>query len=301
MAFEKSNLKMATRGMVFQMFKNVADMIDNGTVDPTVPGTGSTTTGSTDTGSTTVVKAGNLDVSLNASSPANGSSIPYNGVVSFGKVDLQAGSSDVSVNSIKMKRTGLGQSSDISRVYFERNGVRISSRANVNSDNEVITTFTPALVVKAGSKETLDLVVEMAASVSALGGEHALNSLVIDSSALTTNGGFATPLLRTANYAVRQATFTSQNVTTNYNGNETQTELGKFQLQNGGGSQVIDLNLRAITLRNVGNSSATSLSNLGLYRGGVKVSTDVILNGRDVTFAVNDTVKDAQSAVYTIL
>lgn len=264
--------------------------------DPTVPSTGTVTTGTT-----VEVKAGNLDVSLNASSPTNGSSIPYNGVVSFGKVDLQAGSSDVSVNSIKMKRTGLGQSSDISRVYFERNGVRISSRANVNSDNEVITAFTPALVVKAGSKETIDLVVEMTGNVLALGGEHALNSLVIDSSALTTNGSFATPMLRTSNYAVRQATFTSQNVTTNYNGNETQTELGKFQLQNGGGSQVIDLNLRAITLRNVGNSSATSLSNIGLYRGGVKVSTDVILNGRDVTFAVNDTVKDAQSAVYTIL
>lgn len=54
MAFEKSNLKMATRGMVFQMFKNVADMIDDGSVDPTVP----PTTGTTNTGSTTVeVKA----------------------------------------------------------------------------------------------------------------------------------------------------------------------------------------------------------------------------------------------------
>lgn len=276
------------RGHLTLMLYRLADMAVVDPVDPTPINTG------------TVVKAGNLEVSLSASSPANGSSIPYNGVVSFGKVDFKAGSSDVTVNTVKMKRTGLGQPGDVSRVYFERNGVRISSRANVNSDGEVITTFTPALVVKANSTESLDLVVEMSANVSALGGEHAFASIMIDSSAANNNGAFSTPLLRTSNYAVRTATFTSQSVTTTYNGNETQTELGKFQLQNNGGSQVIDLNVRAITLRNVGNSNATSLSGLALYRGGVKVSNDVILNGRDVTFTLNDNVKDAQSAVYTI-
>ena len=67
-----------------------------------------TNTGAVSTGVfAPVAKKGALDVSLNAASPVNGSSIPYNGVVSFGKVDFKAGSSDITVNTVKMKREGL--------------------------------------------------------------------------------------------------------------------------------------------------------------------------------------------------
>lgn len=125
-------------------------------------------------------------------------------------------------------------------------------------------------------------------------------SSMIDSSAATVNGSITTPTLRTAAYSVRSITFTNQNIATTYQGNEDTVELGKFQLQNIG-SNTINANIKAITFRNVGNGdAASSLSDLKLLRAGSAVSTSVILNGRDVTFVLADTITDGQTASYTI-
>jgi len=107
--------------------------------------------GETETpGEETEVLAGGLQLSLGANSPANGASIPNNGIVSFGEIQFTAASSDVRVNSITLTRQGLGDRSDIDRVYFERNGVRVSSRGSLASDGVVTVSFSPALTVKAG-------------------------------------------------------------------------------------------------------------------------------------------------------
>jgi len=206
MKFEKSNLKMATRGMVFQMFKNVYDMIEDGSVDPIIPGTGTTTTGTTVVPGN-VVKAGELGVVLNPSSPANGSSIPKVGASTFGTFDLTAGSADVSVYTVELARSGLGNYSDFQRVYFEKNGVRVSSRGTVASDNKVVVSFAPALVVKAGSTLSIDLVGELSGTDA--GGEHKFSSTAINSSAITVNGSMVSPMLRTSDYQVASVTVSS--------------------------------------------------------------------------------------------
>ena len=88
---------------------------------PVLPGTG-------DTGQVVEVKAGNLELSM-VSAPANGSSIPSAGVVTFGKFSFAAGSDDISVRSVVVERAGLGARDDVSRVYFEKDGIRISGRS----------------------------------------------------------------------------------------------------------------------------------------------------------------------------
>lgn len=67
------------------------------------------------------VKAGSLNLSLGAGTPANGASIPSVGTVPFAAIAFNAGSSDIRVHSVTVERFGLGQRSDIDRVYFERN------------------------------------------------------------------------------------------------------------------------------------------------------------------------------------
>lgn len=297
-----ANLNSAmSRGDVFLVLYRLANS-DNGdlcTLDPTLPGCTDNGTGSTNTG--TVVKEGDLQISLNPSTPANMSSIPNTGSSKYAIVDFTAGSKDVSLNSVTLMRSGLGSYTNFNggRLYFESNGVRISSRANVASDDIVNVSFVPALVVPAGKTVSVDLIAELAGAPT--GAENKFTSTVIDSSAATVNGKIETPTLRTAAYAVRSLAFTNQNNNTTYQGGETTNELGKFQLQNNGGSSTIDVKVQSITLRNVGNSDmGKSLSNLSLMRAGNKVSTSTIISGRDVTFVLADTIKDGQSATYTI-
>jgi len=122
---------------------------------------------------TPVVTGGNVEVSLNPAS-AGSQTVPNKGLVTFGKFDVTAGSQDVSVNSISLKREGLSNRSDISRVYFELNSKRVSSRASININEEAIVSFTPALVIKAGSTLSLDLVVELSTATNGatVGAEH---------------------------------------------------------------------------------------------------------------------------------
>lgn len=274
------------RGHLLLMLYRLADM--DVIVDPT-PNTGDV-----------VVKAGNLDVALNAASPANGSSIPYNGVVSFGKVDLTAGSNDVTVNTVKMKRQGLGQYTDFSRVYFELNGARVSSRSTVNSDNEAVVTFSPALVVKAGTTTTLDLIAEMAATQSQLGGEHQFASTLVDSTAQTTNGSFTTPLLRTSNYAVAGITVSAAGAPNTYNidADKLQT-LGEFRVAN---TSSRDLNFKSVMLYNSGTAQTEFLKDVAIYRNDVLVSNAAVVNGRYITFTTSsaDLIKQGTTALYTV-
>lgn len=251
MSQEKSNAKMATRGMVFQMFKNVADMIDDGSVDPTVP----PTTGTTNTGSTTVeVKAGNLDVTLGAGSPANMSSIPNNGVVEFAKVNLSAGSADVKVHSITFRREGLGERTDFDRVYFEKNGVRISSRSSLTSDGMVTLSFSPSLTVKAGSSEMVDLVASLVGAPA--GSEHRFVATAVSSSAVDATFSVTTPTLRTTTYTVGTVAFTAQGSNTTVQGSETNYEIGRFRLDNLSNNDK-EVTVKAITFRNAGDGDLT--------------------------------------------
>jgi hypothetical protein len=247
------------------------------------------------------VKAGDLQVSLNPSSPATMSSIPNNGVSRFATVDFTAGSKDVTINTVSLKRSGLGSYTDFAgggRIYFEVAGYRVSSRSTVSSDDSATLSFAPALVVAAGKTVSVDLMAELVSAP--VGTENNFMSTSIDSSAATVNGSIMTPTLRTASYSVRTISFTNQNVLTTYQGNEETVELGKFQLQNIGGN-TINAKVKAITLRNVGNgTAATSLTDLKLLRAGNAVSTSVVMAGRDVTFLLMDTITDGQTASYTI-
>ena len=134
---------------------------DEVTVDPTEP---------TEPTDPIVVVGGDVMVSLNPMSPS-AQTVPNSGLVPFGKFDVTAGDSDTILNSITLKREGLSERTDISRVYFERNGMRVSNRSNVSIDDEVLLSFSPALAVQAGQTVTLDLIVELDTGAQT-GAEH---------------------------------------------------------------------------------------------------------------------------------
>lgn len=181
---------------------------DEDTVDPTDPTT------PTDP---IVVVGGDVMVSLNPMS-ASAQTVPNSGLVPFGKFDVTAGDSDASISAITLKREGLSMRQDIRRVYFERNGTRVSSRANVTVDNTVLLTFSPALVVRAGQTVTLDLVVELDGPAT-VGAEHRF--AVLTASDVEANGNVQgtypvrTATMRLGSYVVEAVTATVVNSAAN--------------------------------------------------------------------------------------
>ncbi|MEI7477903.1 MAG: hypothetical protein WCJ81_05420 [bacterium] len=302
-----ANLSSAiTRGDALLLLYRVANSSSSDlcAIDPALPGCSNTNTGGTTTGTVTppVVKAGDLQVSMNPSSPAEYSSVPYVGTVKFASVDFTAGSKDVTLYGVELKRAGLGQSSDISRVYLESAGVRVSSRGAVASDEKVSLSMLSPIVVKAGTTETLDVLVEL--SAASAGGEHKFVSTAINTSAATVNGSIATPTLRTANYDVASVNVAKAGAGSTWKANDTMIEIGQFKLQNNGstGGTTKDVLFKAITLRQLSGADMVNLDNIYLERDGQKVSTSTILNGKDVTFSLGngDTIKDGNVATYYV-
>lgn len=145
-----------TRGDAMLMLYRVANgtSADLCAIDPSLPGCKDVVT-------PPIVKKGDLNVALNPASPANYTSIPQVGSVKFATVDFTAGSSDVSLFSVSLKRSGLGTTADLSKVYLEKDGIRVSSRGTFSSDNTTVLSFAPALVVPAGKTVSLDLYVDV--------------------------------------------------------------------------------------------------------------------------------------------
>lgn len=245
----------------------------------------------------TEVKAGDLSLSLASGTPANMTSIPQNGIVNFAVVDFKAMSEDVKVNSVTVTRQGLGQRADISRIYFERNGMRVSGRASLSTDNTAVISFSPALIIKKNSTETLDLVVNVVAATA--GGEHAFKVTNVNSSAASSSFNITTPTLRTSNYKVGKVEFDTLGSAQSVRAGESNVELGQFKLTNTSTDNK-ELQVKAVTFRQNESADLKNLSSLAIYRDGDKVSTDVVVNGKEVTFALNNKLTDGQSSIYYI-
>ncbi|MDP2104012.1 MAG: S-layer homology domain-containing protein, partial [Candidatus Gracilibacteria bacterium] len=260
--------------------------------------TGTDTTTDT-TGTTTTVAAGDLEVGLGAASPVNGAQIPSTGIIRFSVVDFTAGGSDISVNTVELNKAGLTSIPSGTKVWFEKNGTRLSGKASFTSENNAVVSFAPALVVKAGSTESLDLYVEL--TNGSIGSDMQFTSAAIVSSAVNTTGSFTTPALRVTSYTVASSTFTAQTSGQTYNASSDAVEFAKFTVANTDtNSDTRDLKLQSIALYQSGSADLTNLSDITLERNGIVVSSVAVVSGKTLTITASDTIKDGASAIYIL-
>ncbi len=247
----------------------------------------------------TETKAGTLNVSLNSDSLANGTQVPKVGIIKFASVDFKANSSDVTLKTVTLKKVGLASIPPSTRVRFEKGGIRISGKAAFTSDGTAIISFAPTYVVKANATETLDLYVDLSTSA---GNDFQFASDSFGTTAKTVNWGFTTPSLRTADYTVASLTVSAASATGTANVTDNGMELGAFKVDNTNytGSETRDVVFKSITLRQDGNASLSNLDNIILERNGAVVASNPVVNGREITFTVGDTIKNATSATYYI-
>ncbi|EKE29673.1 MAG: hypothetical protein ACD_2C00125G0001 [uncultured bacterium (gcode 4)] len=272
---------------------NLDDILNGGT------STGSTTP--TTTGSTTPVKAGDLNISLNPASPAVGTQVPMSGIIRFAVVDFKAASSDVTLSSVELKKAGLSTVSSSTKVWFEKNGLRLSGKASFTSEGNAIVSFAPSIVIKAGATESLDLYVQLADSVA--GTDYQFVSGNILSSAQNVAGAFMTPVLRTANYTVATFNAAAASSGADYKASNDVIELGAFKIsatKTGSVTETRDEKFQSVTLYQSGTANLTNLSNIVLVRNGQVISSGATVAGKALTFVVNDIIKDGATATYYI-
>lgn len=235
-----------------------------------------------------VVTGSGLMVSLNAATPA-AASVPDNGTrIPFAKYNLTAANDGaVTLNSITVTRTGLSDASVFTKVWAEKDGVRVTSQKTISSNDEAILTFSPVLTINAGQTVTI----EIFASVSNAGGNAALSiasASAVSATAASITGSFPVTgnLMSFTNYSVAQVEFDGGDGTKAPKVGDTKADLGSFNLSFATTSK--DVIFKSVTLRNGGSEDlAKSLSNLYLEKNGTAISGNAVIDGRLATFTVN--------------
>jgi hypothetical protein len=262
----------ASRGEAFKIASCVAypeDMTEEPT--PEEP----TSTGSTSTG---VVTAGSVTVSLEGTATAQ--YVPKNASsVKVGTVKLMAGTSDVTVSSLTVSRSGLGNASDIlagQGIRAAQNGVIVSSSSDYyNSTSQKGNVyFYPALKIAAGTSQTVDILVNLS------GAENSQHQFTLDSVNAGTAGVTGAPitlgLLNTTSY-VTSSVAVSGNYSYAATPGKTQQTIAKVDFT--AGSR--DITLGAFTLTRSGSNDLTKkFANVAVFKNGVKVADGTLTSDK---------------------
>jgi hypothetical protein len=256
-----------------------------------------------------VVTGSGLMVSLSSATPA-AANVPENGVrIPFTTVNLTASSDGAStINSIVIRRTGLSSYNSFDKIWAEENGITVASKKSLNSNDEATLVFSPALTIAAGQTQSIDIIGSFTAN-NTLGGNAALS--IVSASSVNSTSAAVTGSFPITGNSMSLTSYQVTNLGIQSAGNaaptvkvgDTNVELGGFQL--GANSPAKDVTIKTITLKNNGVEDLTkATANLYLEQAGVKVSTATTINGRFVTFTLNngayDMLKDDGSKVFKI-
>lgn len=279
-----------TRGEAFKLSACVGGFDMEPPLPPVVdPGTntGTTSTGTTSTG----VTLGSLTVVLDGTAVAQ--YVPKNASsVKVGSVKLTAGTKDVTVRSLTVVRSGLGDATDITAsngIRAAQSGVIISSSSDYyNSTSQKGNVyFYPALVVKAGTSTSVDVLVNLAGKENS---QHQFALESVNADATVSGAPVTLGLLNTTSYSTSSVTV-SGNYSYSVNPGKTQQNVAKVDVT--AGSR--DTKVIGFTLTRSGSADFTKrFANVNVYKNGVKVGTAVVtsekiaVSGLDTTLSAGN-------------
>jgi len=256
-----------------------------------------------------VVTGSGLTASLSSATPA-ATSVPQNGArVPMAKVNLTAANDGaITVSSITVNRVGLSTYNNIDKVWAEKDGVIVASKKSMNSNDQSILTFSPALTVNAGQTVSLDLIVSLKLDNGVSAGNIGLSiasASAISASAASVSGTFPITgnLMSATNYSVVNVSISnSSSASSTVKVGDEKIELGHFELGFQGTAK--DATIKSIMLKNNGVEDLSKATmNLYLEQAGNKVSTSYTIDGRYVTFYFAnglDLLKDDASKIFYV-
>lgn len=265
-------------------------------------------------------QTGTVNTGVNASGDLDVSVVNYSATVKSAPKGIFvantlkfAASEKITLDTLTLKRTGLGSQKDIKKVWLERNGVAVTNAASVGSDGLAVLNFkSNRNVVNTDAKtQELDLVVELESNAT-IGAELAFDLVGATSSAKNTTVKGSTSTYRVSAYAVVKLTVDVVNkngvnagnlIPVEYKlGNAKDYVIGEFSLESDSRSDDRDITVRSLTFRNNGSLDfEDTFKNIKVYRDSKVVSNNVEVNGKDITISLDkDPVKANRKAIYTI-
>lgn len=265
-------------------------------------------------------QTGTVNTGVNASGDLDVSVVNYSATVKSAPKGIFvantlkfAASEKITLDTLTLKRTGLGSQRDIKKVWLERNGVAVTNAASVGSDGLAVLNFkSNRNVVSTDAKtQELDLVVELENNAT-IGAEFAFDLVGATSSAKNTTVKGVTSTYRVSAYEVVKLTVDVVNkngnngsalIPTEYKlGNSKDYVIGEFSLESNSRSDDRDITVRSLTFRNIGSLDfEDTFKNIKVYRDSKVVSNNVEVNGKDITISLDkDPIKANRKAIYTI-
>ncbi len=223
---------------------------------------------------------GNLQVSLASDTPP-AQTVPKNAAsVAMAKYNLTAGSGDVTVTGLRIRRIGVGATSDFSNVYlYDGNGNRLTTGRTINSSTNIVEFHGLNIMVGAGQTKSVVMVGDFS-SPSTTGGQHAFEitdaaSVVIPSG--TVSGSFPVRgnVFTVGTTSAGRLDVQKGTTPTNPNIGAQNAEISNFKLT----ANTNDIEVRRITLIQAGSVSNSDLTNLELWTGTTKVASAAALVG----------------------
>ena len=248
------------------------------------------------------VIAGDLDVSVvDYSSEVR--SAPR-GVFTANTIKFNA-SQEIQLDSLTLKRTGLGSQKAIKKIWLEKNGVAVTNSASVGSDGLAVLNFKSNRDVISSATE-YQVVIELNADAT-VGDEFAFALQAVESTAKNTTISGTTNTYRVSAYtvvslkAVATAYSASNNIEYKVGSNQDYI-IWEFSLESDSKSDDRDIYVKSITFRANGKIDfADTFKNVKVYRDSKVVSNNVEVNGKDVTISLDkDVIKANRKAMYTI-
>ena len=214
-------------------------------------------------------------------------------------------SEKIQLDSLTLKRSGLGSQKSISKVWLEKNGVAVTNSASVSSDGLAVLNFKSNRDTISEATE-YQLVVELNQGTQYQGDEFAFELKSAESTAKNTTISGTTTTYRVSNYQVVELTarVNAYNAsTTEYDlGNASDYIIWEFSLESDSKSDDRDIYVKSLTFRNAGDLNfEDTFKNIVVYRDSKIVSKNVEINGKDITISLDkDTIKANRKAIYTI-
>jgi hypothetical protein len=230
---------------------------------------------------TTTPVGGSISASLASDTPA-AATVPKNASsVMLAKYNFTAGTQSALITGLRVRRIGVGATSDFSNVYlYDGAGNRLTTGRTINSSTNVVEFNGLNVTVAAGATVSLVLVGDFS-SPSTTGGQHAFElsdaASVIISGSGTVSGSFPVRGNVFTVGTTSAGTLVVQKGTTPTNPNigSTDAEVSNFKLT----ANTNDIEVRRITLLQAGSVSNSDLSDFKLYQGSTVVATASAVNG----------------------
>ncbi len=234
--------------------------------------------------------------SLQATSvPASLSSIPQGAQrVTMLTIQLEAPcGTDVTIEQIALRHTGLGSASDLPRVYIMENSKRVSNAQSFSGRSRTATLRPRGVTIKACSKRTLTVAADFASDAAA-GGEHrvVLAGITTDQGAATiTTTGVASPARATpSTTGTITVEYLPLHSTVRYGNNRT---IARIRLSADGEADQL---IQEIILTNDGSAQNTDLLDLELMDGTSVLAERGELDGDRVHFILEEPLSIGRSA-----